>query len=125
MSSGKQRLAQPRRVSDIHVRLIGAGLIGGACPPVVNPISGRSGTFDSSLIGSRNPFPRNMAHVMLRRLAAPWNSDEITNRCWVGTAAGAVGAPNGRPLVIRSEAGTSAVPFFGDCCDRCDVRCRL
>jgi hypothetical protein len=30
MSSGKQRFAQPRRVSDIHVRLIGAGLIGGA-----------------------------------------------------------------------------------------------
>jgi hypothetical protein len=57
MSSGKHRFAQPRRVSDIHVRLIGAGLIGGACSPVMNPISGRSGTFDSSLIGSRSPFP--------------------------------------------------------------------
>jgi hypothetical protein len=40
----------------------------------MNPINGRSGTFDSSLIGSWNPFPRNMAHVMLRRLAAGWNS---------------------------------------------------
>src|SRR6202012_6285754 len=88
MSSGKQRLAQPRRVCDIHVRLIGAGLIGGACSPVVNPIRGRSGTFDSSLIGSRSPFPRNMAHVMLRRLAAHWNLVEITNRIWASAVAG-------------------------------------
>jgi hypothetical protein len=89
MSSGKQRFAQPRRVSDIQVRLIDAGLIGGARSPVVNPISGRSGTFDSSLIGSRSPFPRNLAHVTPRQLAAGWNSDEITNRCWVSAVAGA------------------------------------
>ena len=64
---------------------------------MMNPISGRSGTFDSSLIGSRNPFPRNMAHVMLRRLAARWNSDEITNRSWVSAVAGAVGAAGQTP----------------------------
>ena len=38
-------------ISDIHVRLIGAGLIGGALSRVMNPISGREGLLDSSLIG--------------------------------------------------------------------------
>jgi hypothetical protein len=51
---------------------------------------------------------------MLRRLAARWNSDEITNRSWGSAVAGAIGAPNRNPLVIRSEAGTSAIPFSGN-----------
>src|ERR1700744_517351 len=89
MSRGKHRLAQPRRVCDIHVRVLGAGLIGRVGSPVVNPIRGRSGTFDSSLIGSRSPFPRNMAHVMLRRLGGHWKPVKITNRNWVSAVAGA------------------------------------
>ena len=33
---------------------------------------------------------------MLRRLAARWNSDEITNRSWVCAVAGAAGAAANR-----------------------------
>jgi hypothetical protein len=39
-------------ISDIHVRLIGAGLIGGALSRVMNPISGRAWLLDLSLTGS-------------------------------------------------------------------------
>jgi hypothetical protein len=70
--------------------LVGDGTIAGALPPVVNPISGRS--LAVSFIGSWSPFPRNMAHVMLRRLAARWNSDEITDRSWAIAVPGAAGA---------------------------------
>jgi hypothetical protein len=34
-----------------------------------------------------------MAHVMLRRLAARWNSDEITQRSWVSAVPGTAAAP--------------------------------
>jgi hypothetical protein len=43
MSIGKHRLGQLCHISDIHVRPIGAGTIGGALSPVTNPISGRAG----------------------------------------------------------------------------------
>jgi hypothetical protein len=36
-------------ISDIHVRLIGAGLIWGALSRVMNPISGRASPLDLSL----------------------------------------------------------------------------
>jgi hypothetical protein len=52
MSIGKHRLGQPMRMSDIsviHVRLIGAGLIGGTLSRVMNPISGRASVSDLSL----------------------------------------------------------------------------
>ncbi len=83
----------------------------------MNPISGRSGTFDSSLIGSRSPFPRNVAHVMLRRLAARWNSDEITNRsCWVDAVVGAAGSRvppspgnSHRPITRQSQSHNARV----------------
>jgi hypothetical protein len=53
MSIGKHRFGQPLRVSeifDIHGRLTGAGLICGALSRVMNPISGRAGPLDLSLI---------------------------------------------------------------------------
>jgi hypothetical protein len=53
MSIGKHRLGQPLRVADIadiHVRLLGAGVIRGASSRVVNPISGRAGMLELSLI---------------------------------------------------------------------------
>jgi len=50
MSIGKHRLGQPSRVSDIHFRLTGAGTICGASVRVMNPISGRGGLSDLSLI---------------------------------------------------------------------------
>jgi hypothetical protein len=50
MSNGKHRFGQPRRISDIHARLIPAGLIGGALSRVTNPISGRTGLLELSLI---------------------------------------------------------------------------
>jgi hypothetical protein len=55
MSIGKHRLGQPLRasdISDIHARLIGAGVISGAASRVMNPISGRAGLLDLSLIRS-------------------------------------------------------------------------
>ncbi|HUE31743.1 MAG TPA: hypothetical protein VMQ38_02280 [Mycobacterium sp.] len=55
MSIGKHRLGQPMRlsaISDIHVRLIGAGVIGGALSRVMNPISGWACVLGSSLTGS-------------------------------------------------------------------------
>src|ERR1700747_3855307 len=55
ISIGKHRLGQPLRssaISDIHARLIGAGVICGALSRVMNPISGRAGLLDSSLIRS-------------------------------------------------------------------------
>ena len=42
----KHRVGEPARISAIHVRLIGAGLIGGASSRVTNPISGRAGLLD-------------------------------------------------------------------------------
>jgi hypothetical protein len=39
-------------ISDIQVRLIGAGLICGALSRVMNPIRGRAGLLDLSLIRS-------------------------------------------------------------------------
>src|ERR1700747_2077989 len=52
MSIGKHLVGQAWRVSDIHARLIGAGVIGGALSPVMNPIRGRVCLSDWSLIGS-------------------------------------------------------------------------
>jgi hypothetical protein len=52
MSIGKHRVGHPSRVSDIHVRLTGAGVICGASSRVMNPISGRAGLSDLSLIRS-------------------------------------------------------------------------
>jgi hypothetical protein len=52
MSIGKHRLGQPMRssdISDIHARLIGAGLTGGALSRVMNPISGGPCVSDLSL----------------------------------------------------------------------------
>jgi hypothetical protein len=53
MSIGKHRLGQPLFASDcfaIHVRLGDAGVICGALSAVMNPIRGRTGLLDSSLI---------------------------------------------------------------------------
>jgi hypothetical protein len=66
MSIGKHRLGQPLRISDIsaiHARLIGAGLIGGAFPRVMNPISGRVCASELSL-DVWNPLPHSTCHAM-------------------------------------------------------------
>ena len=52
MSIGKHRFGHPFRISDIHGRLMGAGVIGGALSWVVNAISGRACPPDLSLIDS-------------------------------------------------------------------------
>src|ERR1700722_7608099 len=66
MSIGKHRVGHPSRVSDIHVRLTGAGVICGASSRVTNPISGRAGLVDFSLIGSSiswgHPVPPALEH---------------------------------------------------------------
>jgi hypothetical protein len=55
MNIGKHRVGEPLPVadiSDIHVRLTGAGTMWGASSRVVNPIRGRVGLLDLSLIRS-------------------------------------------------------------------------
>ncbi|BBZ69241.1 hypothetical protein MPRS_03340 [Mycobacterium paraseoulense] len=52
ISIGKHRFGQPFRISDIHFRLIGAGVTGGALSWLVNAISGRVGPPDLALIDS-------------------------------------------------------------------------
>jgi hypothetical protein len=67
MSIGKHRLGQPLRdsdISDIHVRLIGAGLICGALSRVMNPISGRGGLLDLSLIRSSISWGRPLPQTL-------------------------------------------------------------
>ena len=49
--SGRSRVSD---ISDIHVRLIGAGVICGALSRVMNPISRRAGLLDLSLIRCRS-----------------------------------------------------------------------
>jgi hypothetical protein len=90
MSIGKHRVGHPSRVSDIHVRLTGAGVICGASSRVMNPISGRADPFDLSLIrpsiswGHRVakdigiPSPEKMAPVVLRRLRPVGNATKTS-----------------------------------------------
>src|ERR1700733_566145 len=97
MSIGKHRVGHPSRVSDIHVRLTGAGEICGASSRVMNPISGRAGPFDLSLIRSSISWgdrvatdvgiasPEKMAQVVLPRLRPVGDATETsTYRSAVG-----------------------------------------
>jgi hypothetical protein len=81
MSNGKHRLGHPLRISDIsdiHARLIGAGLIGGAFPRVMNPISGRVCVSDLSL-DVWNPLPHSTCHAMAARPVSLTNGQFSAN----------------------------------------------